>query len=221
VAVVVIRAGDLEPRVARGFDRVAPIYDRLARVFPGDALRTTAEAFLPRLRPGVSILVVGGGAGRILPAVLRTAPDRVVWVDASEAMTARARRRADGDLRVTFRVGGLERIGRDERFDAVVTPFFLDLFEGAGLATVVARLAASLAPDGQWIHADFAHHRYRPLSSLLYALFRVGCGVEARRLEDWDAVFGREGFAAVERVAALGGWLCAIRLRRTVNASGD
>ena len=64
-----IRAGDLDPRVARGFDRVAPIYDRLARVFPGDALRTTAETFVPRLRPGASVLVVGGGAGRILPAL--------------------------------------------------------------------------------------------------------------------------------------------------------
>ena len=136
-------------------------------------------------------------------------------------MTVRARRQADGDPRVTFRVGGLERIGAHERFDAVVTPFFLDLFGPAALATVIARLAASLAPDGQWIHADFAHDRYRPLSSLLYVLFRVGCGIEARRLADWEAVFARRGFAAVERHAALGGWLRAIRLRRAVSASGD
>jgi hypothetical protein len=144
-----------------------------------------------------------------------------VWVDASEAMTARAIRHASGDPRVTFRVGGLERIGRDERFDVVVTPFFLDLFEGARLATVIARLAASLEPDGQWIHADFAHDRCRPLSSLLYALFRVGCGVEAGRLADWGAVFARQGFVATERHTALGGWLCAMTLRRAVSACGD
>ena len=216
-----IRAGDLDPRVARGFDRVAPAYDRLARMFPGDALRTTAEVFLPRLRPGSSVLVVGGGAGRILPAVLRTAPARVVWIDASEAMTARARREANGDPRVAFRVGGLERIVPDERFDVVVTPFFLDLFEGGRLATVIARLSGALVPAGEWTFADFAHDRCRPLSSLLYALFRAGCGVEARRLADWAEVFGREGFLAVERRTALGGWLCAMRLRRAVSASGD
>jgi ubiquinone/menaquinone biosynthesis C-methylase UbiE len=221
VGATVIRPGDLDPKIARGFDRVAPIYDGLARLFPGDALRAAAEVFLSRLRPGAVVLVVGGGAGRILPALLRTAPARVVWVDASDGMTARARRRANGDARVAFRVGGLETIGREERFDAVVTPFFLDLFESAGLASVVGRLAATLGPDGEWIHADFAHDRFRPLSSLLYALFRVGCGVEARQVADWDEVFAGEGFVAVERHAALDGWLCAMRLCRTVNVSGD
>ena len=193
----------LDPRVARGFDRVAPIYDRLARLFPADALRTTAEALLPRIPPGSEVLVVGGGGGRILPALLATAPARVVWIDASSGMTARARLRADSDLRV------------------VVTPFFLDLFESARLATVIARLARSLAPDGIWIHADFVRDRFRPLSSLLYALFRVCCGIEARRLADWHAAFADAGFVASERHAALGGWLYAMTLQRDVSASGD
>ena len=216
-----IRAGDFDPRVARGFDRVAPFYDPLARLFPGDALRASAERLLPRLHAGTEVLVVGGGGGRILPRLLRTAPARVVWVDASAAMTARARRQAAGDPRVTFRVGGLERIRGDERFDAVVTPFVLDLFDGARLATVLERLAAVIRPPGTWIHADFTRERFRPLTAMLYRLFRAGCAVEAGGLVDWDEAFAGIGFEVAERRASLGGWLCAMRLRRVVSASVD
>jgi len=209
VAGTVILPGDADPRVARGFDRLAAVYDLAARLFPGDALRSCAEALLPRVPGGARVLVVGGGTGRVLPALLAGRPRAIVWLDASPAMCARARRRVPAGAPVEIRVGGLDRLGAAERFDAIVTPFVLDLWDGRELDAVVARLASALAPDGTWVHADFAHGRARALAAVLYGFFRVTCGVRARRVADWDEVFRRAGFEETARADRLAGILRA------------
>lgn len=189
--------GDADPAVAAGFDRLAPVYDLAARLLPGDPLRRSVEAMFPAIPPGGSVLVVGGGAGRVLPALLATGPCRVVWLDASRGMISRARRRAGGDSRVEFRVGGLERVGARERCDAVVTPFFLDLWEADRRRSVIERIAGGLRRGGVWIQADFAPGHGRVLVALLYRLFRSACAIEARRLDPWDGAFRRVGLEPV------------------------
>jgi tRNA (cmo5U34)-methyltransferase len=55
-------------RVARGFDRLAPFYDSLARLIIGKGIKQSQLHFLNHLRgQNQGVLVLGGGTGWILP----------------------------------------------------------------------------------------------------------------------------------------------------------
>lgn len=185
-----------------GFDRIAPFYDALAWPLGFGAIRAVERDLLDRVGPVPRALVLGGGTGAIAVALAeRASASRIVFLEPSAGMLARARRRlARHGLtgRVELRRGGVEAIGEDERFDLVVTPFVLDLFGDEGLERVVARLDGALAPGGRWLFADFVLDRAgaagRALVAGLYAFFRAACGIEARRLPDFDAAFARRGY---------------------------
>jgi ubiquinone/menaquinone biosynthesis C-methylase UbiE len=83
------------PHLAGAFDAGAPAYDRLVGVNPGyhDHLRLSARRMaLPDGGRGLRLLDAGCGTGASTAALLSVAPHaRIVAVDASEGMLARAR----------------------------------------------------------------------------------------------------------------------------------
>lgn len=204
-----------------GVDRAArsPLanYDRLARWFAPlerlafrDAMQAAREAHLDRLASCERVLVPGPGDGRGLAALLAHAPRaRILAVEPSGAMRARARRRlADvGGERVEWCSSDLRDLTADAvDFDAVVTDFFLDQFEGPELRDVVDSLASRLRPGGLWTLADFhqpargwgaAHARL--WLAVCYAFFGRATGLATRRLEDPSAPLGEVG---MERLCA-------------------
>jgi SAM-dependent methyltransferase len=184
--------------IARGFDRLAPFYDVLASAALLGAIHRSQVALLPQLPPVRRALVVGGGTGRFLAALLEAQPAaEVVSVDLSPGMTARTRRRVG--QRAELRVGGLEAIGREEQFDLVATHCFLDLFPDPELAAVVTRLRAALADDGIWLFSDFRAPTpaAAALLAVLYAFFRGTCHIRARRLPDFQRAFAAAGLFAI------------------------
>ena len=77
-----------------GFDLIAPVYDRLAGFVFGRRLRQAAAWVVAAGLPPTArrILFIGGGTGRLLPAVLHTAPTaQVLYVEASGEMLRLAR----------------------------------------------------------------------------------------------------------------------------------
>lgn len=201
-----------------GFDRLAPVYDLLSGVASAGRIHASQVELLPRLPRCPRALVVGGGTGRFLVALLETGlVDRVVSLDASAGMNRRAAARL-GALapRVQLRTGGIECLGPLERFDLVVTHCFLDLFEPAECAAVVGRLRRALAPGGHWLWSDFSDHgdglpglARRSIVAGLYAFFRAACGITASRLPDAESVFSGSGLECVERASLAGGLLKA------------
>ena len=82
------------PEIARGYDRVAPLYKRLEwlyLIFPR-ARRKAVRAL--RLKAGDVVLEIGAGSGRNLPYLLEAVgpQGRVIAVDASPGMLAEARK---------------------------------------------------------------------------------------------------------------------------------
>jgi ubiquinone/menaquinone biosynthesis C-methylase UbiE len=208
--------GTPTPRIARGFDRLAPVYDGLACLALAGRIHASQRALLQRL-PGIRrALVVGGGTGRFLAELLEAQRDaHAVSIDASAAMTRRTRERlaARGLTdRASLRVGGLECLATDERFDLVATHFFLDLFEESELRAVVKRLDTALAPGGLWLFSDLAvvgsgipRLTRRLVVGSLYAFFRVACGIGARRLPDFNRLFEGVGLEReIHEASALG-----------------
>lgn len=224
-------AGASRPAVARGFDRLAPVYEAATRWLLADRVHRSQLRLLDQVLPFRCALLVGGGAGRFLVELLRSpGAGRVLNLDASCAMSKRARdaveRRAGRDAlgHVEFRVGGLEALAADERFDRVFTHCFLDLFDDEELAGVVERLAAAMEPAGRWSFSDFAiaagpaplRAAQGALVGGLYAFFRASCGIGARRLPDFDAAFRRAGLKIVASSVLAGGLLRAAVLEAAV-----
>lgn len=170
-----------------GFDILAPLYDRMAWLVYGKSIRMAQLCFMHKIPDGASVLILGGGTGWFLRALMEQRPAcRVLYVDSSVKMIDLARKACGAA--VTFVHGTEKSIPADSQFDVVVTHFFLDMFSNDGCRNLVARIKQHLSPDSLWLAADFFdggkwwHHL---LLRLMYAFFRAFCGIEARTLPDW------------------------------------
>jgi SAM-dependent methyltransferase len=191
----------------------------------GSRLRRRPDATLP---DRLSALVLGEGPGKFLTALLRQQPNlQVTCVENSAAMIqqTRQRLRAAGldASRVTFlQMDALDWAPPAEKFDLVVTHFFLDCFRSDQLQQLVPRLAASTTPDALWLLADFRvpergwpRWRARLLLALLYAFFKLTTSLSASRLTPPEPLLTNAGFRLVDRRLASFGFAHADLWQRT------
>ncbi|TGE29629.1 class I SAM-dependent methyltransferase [Hymenobacter metallicola] len=186
-----------------GFDRVAAFYDPLARLVFGNALRLAQQAALASLPPGSPrVLIIGGGTGWVLGEVLLRRPEaRVLYLEASAVMLAKSRetlqqRAASHSGQVEFRLGTEQALRPTESFDAVVTFFFLDLFEPRRLQVIVERLNHARRPGAPWLLADFRPVRslwQRTLLLVMYRFFRLTTGISGRTMPDLHRALAAAG----------------------------
>ena len=206
-------------RLQRGFDRLAPIYDRLVLLFAGNALPESQTALIPYLPHARRVLVIGGGTGRFLQYLCAAMPNaEVVNVDLSSGMLLQAMHRTGSN--VEHRHGGLETIGAEERFDLICTHYFLDLFAPAELQQVMTALDRALPDGGSWLFSDFHSGSGRGSLvrslhvRLLYLFFRITCGLQHHVLPDFHAAFTRSGYRCVQSREFLEGLLVSRIYRR-------
>ncbi len=199
------------------FDRIAPYYDVLARLIFGRTLEQAQRTFVDQIPPAASVLIVGGGTGWVLEATLvNSRPGRVLYLETSAQMLARASRRMIRRAKpgsVEFRVGDETTLSPDERFDVLMTPFVLDLFTEQTLTThLLPRLTAALKPGGQWLVTDFMPTGVWWQRVLLWAMirfFRLTAGIEARHLADWPRLLAEAGLVQQERQVFVRGMVSA------------
>ena len=220
-----IPPGGASARIARGFDRLSPVYDLMADLAFAGRIHASQTVLLPRVPPVRRALVMGGGTGRFLAALLehdRTAT--AVSIDLSPEMIRRTAHRLETlglSGRAELRIGGIEKLHADERFDLVATPYFLDLFDDTDLKTVIAGLDRSLESGGHWLFSDFAvsgrgfpAEVRRSIVAMLYAFFRAACHIESDHLPDFDRAFHEARLSTVDQRGLLGGLLRAALLRK-------
>jgi tRNA (cmo5U34)-methyltransferase len=188
------------------FSRVASFYDALAGVVFGRAQRRAQQAALvaglPLAGTAPRILVLGGGGGWVLTELLRHCPAaRVLYLETSAAMLARAqsrlRRVAPGAVaQVEFRQGSEQALAPAEQFDAVVTFFVLDCFTLAEFPAALARLQTARRPRAPWLVADFQPPRtwwQRALLRVMYLFFKITVGLQAQQLPPWPTALAALG----------------------------
>lgn len=183
----------------------------------GRSLQRAQTVFLNRIPVGASVLIVGGGTGWLLEPLLTGRPlSRVVYLDASARMVARASRRVlNRQLlgTVEFRVGDETTLQPTDQFDAVITPFVLDLFTGQTLRTrLLPRLRTTLKPGGQWLVTDFVPATGWSKKMLIQTMiwfFRLTANIEARQLADWQSLMPEMDLTLQERSPQLGGLVSA------------
>jgi ubiquinone/menaquinone biosynthesis C-methylase UbiE len=175
-----------------GFDTIAPVYDALATIVFGRAIRNAELYYLSEVRHGGKVLIVGGGTGRLLVDLLRVNPYCEIWyVDASEAMVRIARSNINklSKARVHFIHGVQDELPSHVQFDTVIANFYFDLFSAASLDRSLKHIHTSMLPDGKVLVSDFTNNNLwwqSALLSLMYLFFKWSCRIEATTLPDWQ-----------------------------------
>lgn len=189
-----------------GFDGIAPFYDSLKRLVFGNALAESQRALLASIKKNGNVLIIGGGTGEVLEALLKVNEGCSVWyVEASSVMIDRTKKRiGESTSSVNFIYGSEDSIPVGVAFDAAITGFFLDLFPEEKVGILTRKIGRHLRNDGLWLITDFVDRGkwwQRLLLWSMYRFFVLSCGIEAHRLPAWEHQVGRNGFR--ERQATL------------------
>jgi len=145
------------PENPEHLDRIRQAFARQAETFDAHAVKadlSVEDRFRHALGSSASgsILDVACGPGVVTAAVSKDAAE-VVGLDATDAMLAKARRRAKDLPHVSFQAGDAEALPfSDNRFDGVVTRLSLHHFENPSKA--LAEMFRVLKPGGRAVIVD-------------------------------------------------------------------
>jgi SAM-dependent methyltransferase len=174
-------------------------------------------------------LVYGDGDGRFLAELVRRAPQiRATAVDASNQMLLRLAHRLPSEAQVRLvHADALECEASklpDAPFDLVVSHFFLDCFNEAEIASLVAHVNVAVETKALWVVSDFAIPQRKPARLLgtlivrgLYLAFGLLTGLRTRRLPDYARVMRAAGWVLEDRQELLLGLLVSERWRRSAS----
>ncbi|MEL6254512.1 MAG: class I SAM-dependent methyltransferase, partial [Bacteroidota bacterium] len=137
------------------FDSLAFIYDILVRLVFGKSLKKAQTHYLNKLPDQGKLLILGGGTGWIVEEIGKRKPAlEMVYVEASEKMIALARKKSKAVV-IDFVHGNEQMIPEKNSYDAVLTPFFLDLFAPVRLFASMSLIDQALHENGKWFFVDF------------------------------------------------------------------
>ena len=193
-----------------GFDRLAALYDPLARMMYGKSIVQSQTCFLHLIPPFSKVLILGGGTGWLLAELLQCRPRCEVWyIESSVSMLSMAMKK-NRDHRLVHFILGTEKDILPWGVDVVITGFFLDLFSPLTLQSVVQRISLATKPSAVWWVADFVDQgKWWQLFFLraMYSFFRQTCHIEACTLPPWGDVLAQSGLRQVERRLYYGGFI--------------
>lgn len=201
------------------FDRVARIYRPMEYLSFGPMLERCRFALIPRLAECRRALIFGDGDGRVVARMLAAFPEmKAQAVDASPAMLRLLTQRVErGGARERLRVSCVDArvFSPDERYDLVVTHFFLDCLTEEETRELIGSVRGSLVSGARWVVSEFEvggggpvrRGAFRLIVTGLYAAFRLLTGLRTRRIPPWRELLAGAGFVAVERRTYLGGLL--------------
>ncbi len=191
------------------FNRIAPIYDRLATLVFGNAILQSQMENLELIPPHANVLVLGGGSGKWLNDLLVLNENcSVYFIEASSRMLERAKNNSNYVDRVTFIHGTQNDIPAIE-FDVVITHFFLDMFSRAELEHFITQLKAILKPKGLWLVADFEETSlwHKILLNVMYSFFNLMGAMDERSLVKWNSVLRSKSFECVRSTSLFGDFI--------------
>ncbi|MEO9476877.1 MAG: class I SAM-dependent methyltransferase [Cyclobacteriaceae bacterium] len=164
------------------FDKIAGYYDPIKRLVFGRKLNQAYQHYLPRLKEGDHVLIIGGGTGKILRDIPFNV--RVTYVEKSRVMIRHARQYAQLDTE--FYWADFLEYESPDTYDWIICPFFLDVFDSEHLTEVIAKIKIFLKPDGRLIVTDFkAGKRLQKLFvKVMYWFFKITTNIEAGQLLD-------------------------------------
>ncbi len=172
------------------FDGVAPYYDALKRFVFGDALDRAARIHLGRISEGQSVLILGGGSGRCLEFLPCCEVD---FLDRSAKMIAAAKERKTEASCNFVQIDFMEFEG-SQKYDWILCPFFLDVFNADHLEAAIAKVTTLTTPGGKVVVTDFNEDRKfssRVLLGSMHWFFKYAANLESTGLKDISNALGQ------------------------------
>jgi SAM-dependent methyltransferase len=178
------------------FDRIARPYRWLEYLTLGRTLQRCRLHFLPLLLDSKQALILGDGDGRFTATLLAANPTiEVDAVDTSATMLQLLRQRCEA-ANVSARLQTHQTSAltftppTPEKYDLVVTHFFLDCLTQPDLEALIHRTTEHLYPGSLWLLSDFRipsgpiRLPAKILIRTLYLAFRILTGLRTTQLPD-------------------------------------
>lgn len=181
------------------YAHIARCYDALCALGSLGAVGRCKLDVLRIIKPGDAVLFAGAGTGGDAIAASR-AGAKVTVAELSPAMIARFRKKPGAEnIRVV--AGDILVFDADEKFDAVVANFFLNVFPPETMREVLAKLARATAPGGRLVIGDvrLPEHGFARAFTLAYwfgatRLFRVLTANAVHPVYDYEEELRASGF---------------------------
>lgn len=159
-----------EPFVpALGFHWLTALYDPLVQRWSAITRMRASVIAAMALRPGMRVLELGSGSGRLAIEIKRHHPEVTVCaLDADASMISRARRNAArAGVDIGFQEGDMTRLPDLGTFDRVYSTMVFHHLSPLGKSEALTAARRVLGPGGNFVVADFG----RPRDPLQWALF--------------------------------------------------
>jgi SAM-dependent methyltransferase len=203
------------------FDLIARPYRWLEYLTLGRALEDCRLHYLPSLLQQKKALILGDGDGRFLAQLLAQNPHlQADAVDTSASMLGLLRHRCEATVpNVTPRlqIHHTDALSfspsQGERFDLVVTHFFLDCLTQPDLEALTARIVPTLTPGALWLVSDFRipsgpmRLPAKIIVRTLYLAFRILTGLRTTSLPDHVTPLAHAGLTRISHHHQLAGLL--------------
>ena len=183
------------------FNRIAFIYDFLAKLIFGKAIAESQKYFLNIIPDCSKVLILGGGSGWFLVELLKVKPNCKVWyIDASGKMISLSKNKIESRHSVHFIHGTEQDTPASTNYDVVITNFYLDLFTDHQLVGVINKIRSLLKPGAHWIVTDFIENEkwwQRMMLKVMYWFFRITCNIESQQLPEWNKSAANAGLKEI------------------------
>jgi SAM-dependent methyltransferase len=203
------------------FDLIARPYRWLEYLTLGRALESCRLHYLSTLLQQKRALILGDGDGRFLAKLLAQNPHlQTDAVDTSATMLELLRHRCEAagpSIETRLRIHHTSALNfyppSGEKYDLVVTHFFLDCLTQPNLEALINRIAPTLSPNALWLISDF-HIPSGPMRlpakiivRSLYLAFRILTGLRTTRLPDHTTPLVESGLTRIAYHHRLAGLL--------------
>ncbi|KEO73787.1 class I SAM-dependent methyltransferase [Anditalea andensis] len=204
------------------YDTIAKYYDFFSRIVFGRSIRKSQLYLLQHIRPGTTILIIGGGTGWILEDItaLHASGLRITYVEQSVSMMERSQKRNIGSNKVKFECKPIQDCTLIGRYDVVLVPFLFDNYAVASIELIIQTIEPHLTGTGVWLYADFTLHNCRIwtklLVKLMYLIFKPICNLEVRTLPDISFCFDRNHYSAIHEASFYSGFISSIVYQKSL-----
>ena len=184
------------PEILRkNFNILGGVYQPLKWLFMANRPEKVISKSVAKLPPHSNCLVVGGGADNTVLELLRLQKAQwIVHVDISEKMSQKAKSRCRKEFpfatNVKFEVTPFLEFDSRQKMDAIVFPFYLDLFEDSEILENLFHASKMLSPGGSIYVIDFQKENstkwQKWKARVLYVLFQPFTKVSRSNFPDYE-----------------------------------
>lgn len=185
--------------MVNSFDWIAKYYDTISTLIFQTRLRTLATIHLKGIPAKSKVLLLGGGSGYCLTKLTNCEID---FIEKSSKMIDLAKNRATTS-QVSFVCEDFLLWDDNNRYDYIICPFFLDVFNESNLSKVLGKIRRCMDAQSFLIVTDFSLVNtmpYRALLKVMHFFFSVTAQLESKELLPLNDIIHSEGFRERETI---------------------